>query len=261
MKKIGLALGGGGARGLAHIKAVEILDELKIKPSIISGTSMGAIIGGFYASGTSAQQMLDLIDQISLRKMQKLIDFSLFASSSLLKGKGIEEFLKENIAAETFDDLEIPLKVVATDYWQMEQVVFSSGDLVHAIRASMSIPAIFEPVEDHNRILIDGGAVNPVPHDIIRQECDYLIAVDVMGEPKKGHPVKIPNIFDSIMTTFQIMQRSIIDLKKDDCQIDCLVSPDLNQIGILDFHKEEEVFNSIKDTMKAFKDQLEKDLL
>ncbi|MCD4795884.1 MAG: patatin-like phospholipase family protein, partial [Candidatus Cloacimonetes bacterium] len=157
MKKIGLALGGGGARGLCHIKFIEALDELELKPSIIAGTSIGAIIGAFYASGLSGVQMENMLYEIDFKDLFKMMDFSFLSRSSLIKGRGVENFLKQNIPVSTFEELNIPLKIVATDFWREDDVVFDSGKLIPAIRASISIPAIFEPVILDDKVLIDGG--------------------------------------------------------------------------------------------------------
>ena len=181
-KRIGLALGGGGAKGLCHIAFIKALDEMGITPSVIAGTSIGAIIGGFYAAGTSGERMDEYMKTVNIIDLYKLVDFSFFKGSSVLTGKGVEEFLYEKMPVRTFEALEIPLKIVATDFWKRQEVIFNSGKLIPAIRASLSMPAFFEPVMIGDRVLVDGGAVNPLPYDLIREECDILIAIDVSGE-------------------------------------------------------------------------------
>ena len=147
-KRIGLALGGGGARGICHIAFLKVMDEMGIRPNAIAGTSIGAIIGGFYAAGVSGLEMEQELANIGLRNLYKMaMDFSLFSQSAILKGKGVEEYLLEKIPFKTFEELIIPLKVVATDFWNRREVVFESGDLIGAIRASMAMPAFFEPVD------------------------------------------------------------------------------------------------------------------
>jgi len=137
MKTIGLALGGGGARGLCHIDFCMALDEMGLKPTIISGTSIGAIAGGFYAAGVSGAGMEEILEQIGIREISKMVDFSILNPSGLVKGKGVTDFLCKHLPAKTFEELLIPLKVVATDYWRREEVIFDSGDLIPAIRASI----------------------------------------------------------------------------------------------------------------------------
>jgi NTE family protein len=241
MKTIGLALGGGGARGLCHIDFCMALDEMGLKPCIISGTSIGSIAGGFYAAGVSGSGMEEILNQIGLREISKMIDFSILHPSGLVKGKGVTDFLSEHLPAKTFEELTIPLKVVATDYWRRKEVVFKSGDLVPAIRASISIPGIFKPVKIQQRVLIDGGAVNPLPFDIIRDECDILIAIDVSGTsvPSRKHPV--PSMFESIMTTYHIMENALLEKKIEFNQPD----------------KEESIRRSVKPDVERFKRELD----
>lgn len=260
MKKVGLALGGGGARGLCHIQFIEVLDELGIKPSIISGTSMGAIIGAMYASGLSGADMCKLVDTIGIREIGKMIDFNILDDSSILKGRGVEDFLQKHIPATTFEELNIPLKIVATDYWRHKQVVLSSGPLIPAIRASMSLPGIFEPIKKGKDVLIDGGAVNPVPYNIIRQDCDILIAIDVNGtrKPKKGDPV--PKMFDSVMATFDIMMNSILAYQMKTTKPDIYIKPSLVNVNILDFHHADEIMGSVSEDILWFKSKLKRKL-
>jgi NTE family protein len=175
MKKIGLALGGGGAKGFAHIPILEVFDELGIKPYCITGTSIGSIMGGLYASGHTAADIVDMLRHLSppksatakniirgkeLFRILDMIDphFSL-KPRGLLKGEKFLSFLYDQMKVDSFEELVIPLKVVATDFWRNEQVVFDSGDLLPAIRSSMAIPYVFTPVTIGDRVLVDGGLV------------------------------------------------------------------------------------------------------
>jgi len=258
MKKIGLALGGGGARGLCHIEFCRALDDMGLQPSIISGTSIGSIIGGFYASGMSGAAMKALAGEIGLLDYGKMIDLSLRSHSGIVKGKRVAEFFEKHLPVKTFEELKIPLKVVATDFWKRQQVVFQSGKLIPAIRASISIPALFEPVKIDGIVMIDGGAINPLPYDIIRNECDLLIAIDVSGTtmPSKNHP--LPTIFESIMNTFHIIESALIENKMKLLQPDVYIKPALENIQILDFHRQKEIMDSVKDDVAMFKEELEK---
>ena len=130
MKRLGIALGGGGAKGLCQLAFLEVLDELQIRPSIISGTSIGAIIGGFYASGLSVQDIASIAESIDFKAFGNMLDLTWTSSSALLKGKGVEEFFSKHIPCRTFEELPIPLKVVATDFWERKEVVFDSGEPV-----------------------------------------------------------------------------------------------------------------------------------
>ncbi len=253
---IGLALGGGGARGLCQIAFCQAMDELGVRPSIISGTSMGAIVGAFYAAGVSGQAMYDLLQQMGLRELSRLIDFSFFRKSSLIRGKAVQKFFWEHIPKRRFEELDVPLKVVATDYWRQQQMIFQQGDLIAAVRASMSVPGIFEPMVIGDMVLTDGGAVNPVPHDIIRGECDFLIAIDVTGQVQATRHAQIPSIFDSVMTTFQTMETSLASFKRQVYPVDLYVKPKLTNIGVLDFIKERLIFEMVRDDVELFKRQL-----
>ena len=283
MKKIGLTLGGGGARGICHIEFLKVLDDMNLKPSIISGTSIGAIIGAFYASGLSGKEINDILDTIDIstkkteketslsnkevnklekfvddkitdikeyykkfENIHKMIDISFFKNTSFIYGKGVEKFFKENLPVKTFEELEIPLRIVATDYWEQKQVIFDSGDLIPAIRASMSIPAVFEPVIIDDMVLIDGGITNNLPYDIIQDECDITIAIDVSGNMSIPKKVKAPNLFDNIMTSFDILQDSIIKYQMKVKIPDIYIKPELKDVGILDFHKADEIIGSVK---------------
>ena len=293
MKKIGLTLGGGGARGICHIEFLKVLDEMSLKPSIISGTSIGAIIGAFYASGLSGKEINVILDTIDIRSkktekdapsdgkdgkklekfidhtitdikeyykkfenIQKMIDISFFKNTSFLHGKGVENFFEENLPVKTFEELKIPLKIVATDYWEQKQVIFDSGDLIPAIRASMSIPAVFEPVILDNMVLIDGGITNNLPFDIIQDECDITIAIDVSGNLSIPTKAKAPNLFDNIMTSFEILQDSITKYQMKIKTPDIYVKPELIDVGILDFHKANEILGSVKEDVVHLRKEL-----
>jgi NTE family protein len=259
MKRVGLALGGGGARGLCFIEFCKAMDALGIRPSVIAGTSIGAVVGAFYAAGFSGKKMEEELESISLLQIPRLMDFRF--KSALLKGRRIEAFFRTALGIDRFEDLATPLKVIATDYCSREEVVFDSGALMPAIRASISLPAIFEPVRYQNRVLIDGGSANPLPHDLIRDECDYLIAIDVSGTIEPVHSKVMPGLFDCIMETFQAMQTTIINEKLRQSPVDCYISPRLTNFGILDFFKEKEIRASVVNDVEAFKEKLARDLL
>lgn len=253
MKTIGLALGGGGARGLCHISFIRVLEDLGLKASIISGTSIGAIVGGYYAAGVTSREMLAIVDRINFRNISRMTDLSIFRRPAIFKGRHIESFLDESIPADTFEELRIPLKVVATDFWRKTEVVFDSRELIPAIRASMSVPALFEAVKSGDRILVDGGVTNPVPYDLIRNQCELLIAIDVSGTRTPRHPGMAPTLFESVISTFEIMQESILENKLKISRPDLLVKPELKNFGLMDFHRADEILSSVKPTVEQFR--------
>jgi len=256
MKKIGLTLGGGGARGICHIEFLKVLDEMNLRPSIISGTSIGAIIGAFYASGLMGWEIEKILDDIDFKDLLKMIDFSFLSRASLVKGKKVEEFLAENIPVKYFEDLQIPLKIVATDYWRAEDVIFDSGKLLPAIRASMSIPAIFEPVKMNDMILIDGGVTNNLPFDIIRDQCDVLVAIDVSGSRSIPNIMKAPTWFDNMMNSYEILQSSIVEYQMKISKPDIYIKPALLDVRILEFEKAKKILASVEDDVVQLRKEL-----
>ena len=254
--KIGLALGGGGAKGLAHILMLQVLDELNIRPHRIAGTSIGSIIGALYASGMSGQEIYQFIDRLTVSEDESwlgalfkedvgrwwdIIDIQL-GRGGLLDTKGLATFLQETIAVSRFKELDIPLKVVATDFWKRKQVVFDKGDLFPAIQASIAIPGLFSPVQYKGRVLVDGGLVNPVPYDLLFDDCEVVIAIDVLGTRTPLYD-NDPSYFENTFNTFQIMQASIVREKIKRHPPHIYIHPDLNNIRVLDFHRFEEIYD------------------
>lgn len=267
--KIGLALGGGGARGLAHIPMLQVLDELGIRPYRMAGTSIGAVIGAIYASGVNGSairkgtdRMLikdgDTLKEVLARKDAlawiKLLDID-FLGNALFKGDAFVEFLYRQIEKSTFEELSIPLKVVATDFWDSTQVVFDRGDLLKAIKASMGLPGVFSPVHMDGRTLIDGGCVNPLPHDIL-SDCDLVIAVNVMGRLEKREGQKSPTAVRAVLETFNIMQRTIIAEKLAKCPPTIYIEPDISNVDLLEFHKAPEIYAQAEKTARELRNRL-----
>ena len=257
MKRIGLALGAGGAKGLCHLAFLQALDELGVRPAVIAGSSIGAVIGGFYAAGVSGARMEQLVQEIGFRDLYKIVlDFSILSNSAIFKGKGVEDFLSREIPARTFEEVQIPFKVVATNFWDRRPVVFETGNLITAIRASMALPALFEPVLLNGMVLVDGGAVNPLPYDLIRRECDLTIAIDVSGEKTYAPENPVPNMVESILSTFQIMQASIVEAKKQLSPPDIYIKPALTNIRVLDFYRYKEILAGVQNEVQKFKETL-----
>jgi len=249
-----LALGGGGARGLAHIHVLETLDELGIRPAAIAGTSIGSIMGALYASGLSGSEIRDLVDRVLLRKIEKFSDVftrkdvfksvglidPAFRKGALFKGERFVQFLSESMECSAFEELEIPLSISTTDYTSGTECVFRSGDLLSAVRASMAIPGVFAPVERDAKLLMDGGLVNPLPYNLLPKTCDLVIAVDVSGSLER--PNKKPDFLEASLDSFDIVQSSLIaeKLRRDPPEI--TLKPDLHRIRILEFNKAKQIF-------------------
>lgn len=274
MKKIGLALGGGGAKGFAHIPVLEVFDELHVKPAQIAGTSIGAILGALYASGRSAREIYEMLEGLFIpplkpsiknvfRTKDNLRFLELFdphlslKPKGLIKGEKILNFLYEQLGVTTFEELKIPLRIVATDFWRNQQVVFDSGELLPAIRASMAIPYVFTPIHRDGRVLVDGGLVNNVPLDLLHSKCDIHIAVDVMGGTTKPKD-KIPNPIEAIFHTYEVMMNTIAVEKLKTHPVDIFLRIPLMDAELLDFHKSEQIYNQGLSIKEDFRRQLSK---
>jgi NTE family protein len=258
-----IAFGGGGARGLAHIHVIEALDELGIRPVAIAGSSIGALVGAGVASGMSgrdihdyARSILGTRAQVASRMwrarpgtlaeaMEGGFRFGQFNVERILKA-----FLPEVVPA-SFEELKIPLKVTATDYFGHKLAVFDSGELHSALAASAAIPAVFRPVMRDGRMLIDGGIYNPVPFDLVEGAADITIAVDVVGGPEEGS--KRPTSIDLMFGATQLLMQSIIANKLTQCRPDILIRPPVSRFRVLDFMKIDAVMaetEAVKDEVK-----------
>jgi NTE family protein len=268
-----LALGSGGARGLAHVLMLDVLDELGIRPRRIAGSSIGAVMGVLYAAGLSARDIRGIIDTLTVSGDESWFD-AVFSEDvvrwaefvelttrrgGLLEAAAFIDFLREKTGCERFEDLQIPLQVVATDFWSREQVVFDSGPLWPAVRASMTMPGLFAPVEYRGRILVDGGLVNPVPYDVFPGGCEITVAVDVLGtRTPQGSP--IPSYFDTSFNTFQIMQASIVEAKLAHGRPDIFLRPDTRDVRVLEFYRFEEIFREARPEQARMRKELREQL-
>lgn len=256
--RLGLALGGGGARGLAHIAFLKALDEAGVRPAVISGSSLGALIGALYASGRSGREIERIFREQNLLSVVSLADVSLWhASSGLLRGEKIFQLLSQLTGRRHFHQLDIPLRVMATDFWSQSEVVLKEGEVAEAVRASISLPGIFEPVLRDHRVLIDGGIANSLPYEVIRPECDVLAAVNVVGERvRTSGPLEKPRIFEAIFAAFQMVEGANIEYKLKQSKPDIYVKPRLQNIQILDFHRLPEILDAVKPEVKEFRRML-----
>jgi NTE family protein len=255
--KVGLALGSGGARGLAHIAFLEVLDQMLVKTSAIAGSSMGAVIGALYAGGMSGARMRDLALSVTLRDLPRFLDVPSIKEPLGIKGRKIEEWLREILPVKRFEDLPIPLRVVATDYWKGEEVVFSTGDIAQAVRASISIPGVFQPYELGGRVLVDGGIVNPVPFERLEGLADFIIAVDVAGEPELGDADRrVPGPIETLLGSYSIMGKMIMEERAEDKRIALYHRPPLRGYRIADFLKAREILDSVREEAEAFRGEI-----
>lgn len=271
--RIALALGGGGARGLAHVLVLEALDELGVRPHVIAGTSIGAIYGAAYASGLSAKlirahteevlgQRLDLLRQLYAARavpIQRLLNL-IPVRSALLDPIALMDLLLPSKVARDFAGLQIPLHVVATDFYAQEALVLSQGPLRPAVAASMALPALFSPVLIEGRALVDGGLVNPLPFDLVAASADVTVAIDVSGSapvatPADARPAQ-PSAIDVLMGASQIFQRSIVREKLKTNQPDVFVECPVDGFSVVDFHRYREVLAASLPVKEMVKRQL-----
>lgn len=266
--RIGLALGGGGARGLAHIPILEAFDNLGVRPCLMAGTSIGAIFGAAYAAGRPAREIRRAVEKVTVADPAGKSFFHLprqfgwldLLSLDLGKGSvvGVDKFIErymEAIGVATFEELSTPLKLVAANYWTHEEVVFEHGDLRKAVRASMALPGIFQPVVDGEQVFVDGGCVNPVPFDLLSGRCDITIAVDVTGQRSK-EAGEVPNLVDAVFNTIEIMERAITREKRRRLPPTIYLTPTIRDVGVLEFHKAAQI---LADADQA-REELESDL-
>lgn len=267
--KIGIALGSGGARGFAHIAMLEVLDDLGITAHRIAGCSIGAVMGALYASGLSAREIRDEISGlaikrsdtmrgvVSTRKIQRWMEMlDADFGGGLLKSESIMDTLLETGMREAFEDLTIPLVVVAADFWQGRSVILDSGPLKPAVQASMAMPGVFTPVELDGRVLVDGGAVNPVPYDLLMDSCDIVIAVDVNGG-SVAEAGSVPGYFDTIFGSIQIMQQTIVEQELTTRPPDIYINPGLNEFRTLHFYKATRIYEHARAAKDELKEKLE----
>jgi NTE family protein len=264
---IALALGGGGARGLAHIAVLEALDELGLRPVAIAGTSIGAVIGAAYAAGLPASRIrahtfstlrnrTRVFSLLFEARVGRLGDLFARGNPVLVDGERLLDRFWPSEVPDTFEALAIPFAAVAADYHGRGEVTLTSGALVSAVAASMALPGLVRPVEIAGRILIDGGAVNPLPCDQLRGKADILIAVDVSGGPSPVGVTRTPDAFSTLFGAAQIMQAAIVAARTQAHPPDMLVKPGVGNFGVLDFFKARHILEAAAPTIAWLKTEL-----
>ena len=233
-QKIGLALGSGSARGLSHIGVIRALEDAGIKIDFVSGTSIGALIGSVYASNK-----LDSLEKVyrdfDRKKIAYLFDV-VFPKSGLIDGNKVEEFVREYVHAENIEDLIIPFQAIAADINTGEEVILDKGDVIKAVRASISVPGIFTPVRKNTRVLVDGGLVNPVPVSTARaMGANFVIAVDLNHDIVTGkapQPIQKPVKENGFIETLHRIggHKYQLAMERINLSIQSLDNPALDQI-------------------------------
>ena len=254
MQSIGIALGGGGARGLAHIVMLEALDELGVKAAAVAGTSIGAVIGVLYAGGLSGSEIREQIAYLTARpdsfeeafKEKRLFGWLDFIDirigrSSIFRIDKFLDHIDETLGVSNIEELPIPFKAVATDFWGHRQVVLDAGPIEEAVAASFAIPGIFKPIVKDGRVLVDGGMVNPVPYDLLQDVCEIVIAIDVIT-PRRPKNEFAPSFTDTLFNSFQIAEKTIVRQKIATQPPTIYIEPKIEDVLALEFHKADKIY-------------------
>ncbi len=225
--RIGLALGGGAARGFAHIGVIQVLEENGIKPDLVVGTSAGSLVAAMYASGKNGVEL----GQLAERMDESAITDWTFPGRALMRGEALAKYVRQQTGGLNIESMKMPLGIVATDLGNGQPILFQRGDPGMAVRASSAVPAVFEPVKIGSREYVDGGLVAPVPVRFARQMgADVVIAVDISASPE-GAPTG--DAMKMLLQTFSIMGRSINHYELKDA--DVVVVPKLAGVSSADF--------------------------
>lgn len=263
--RIGVALGGGSARGLVHVPYIEVLDELGITPSVISGCSIGALIGAGWAAGMTGKELRE--HSTSVLANMRVIAGRIWSThvgggitNIFTKGiplaldatKVVDSFIPDHFPRE-FHELRFPMYIVATDFQSWHQVVFNEGPLREAIAGSIAIPSLFRPVSYANHLLVDGGVVNPLPLDQIATNTDLTIGIDVNGDPSEGLSKTNHGTLDVWFGAAQIMMHALIAHMMAAYPPDVYVRPHLSHFGALEFWRVREIIEHADAEKDRFK--------
>jgi NTE family protein len=267
--RVGLALGGGGARGLAHIAMLEAFDELGLTPAVIAGSSMGAVIGAIYASGVPARDLrahaeavlanrVELTRRIFQRRQGSvldLLDFRLFGHV-LVSGLALVDLMMPDGVAGKIDETAIPLKVIATDFYARSELILMAGPLRPAVAASIALPGFIAAPLIAGRLVVDGAISDPVPFEHVREGCDLTVAVDVTGGPvQRGE--REPFNTDLMFGASQILMRHISALMRERNPPDIYIEPEVERFRVLEFFRVREILAAAAPAKEALKRELE----
>jgi len=241
--RVGLALGGGAARGFAHVGVIQVLEENGIKVDLVAGTSAGSLLAAIYASGKNGKEMQALAESMD---EGAITDWS-FPLRGLIRGEALARYVRDKTGGKGIEQMVVPLGIVATDLSDGSPILFRSGDTGTAVRASSAVPAVFQPVKIGQREYVDGGLVSPVPVRFAREMgAQVIIAVDITSPPEKDPPM---DAFRMLMQTFSIMGRSINSFELREA--DVLVRPRLDGVASADFTARRRAIQAGRDAAQA----------
>jgi NTE family protein len=225
--KVALVLGGGAAKGFAHIGAIKVLEAQGVDPQIVVGTSVGSLVGALYAGGSDGFAL----QRTALDMKESMVSDWSLPNRGFLRGEALQEFVSKALAQRPIEKLERKLAIVATDLQSGQAVVFERGDTGIAVRASSSVPGVFQPVKISGREYVDGGLVSPVPVKVARTlGADIVIAVDISSKPDLQ---PVAGTVDVLLQTFNIMGRTIA--ASELTQADVVIQPDISKVPVTDF--------------------------
>jgi len=261
---VGLALGSGAARGLAHIGVLEVLFRSRIPVDVIVGCSMGAVIGGCYAAGMAASELLEIGMSIDRREVFRHIDLTVPNRGGLISGTKMDALLEELTRGKTFEELRLPFACTAADINTGEEVVIEDGPIHKGIRASSSIPGVLQPVMHAGRALVDGGILNPIPANYLAAlGVDVSIAVDVMPvlKPSPEQLGKAPSIVSTLINSFDIMGRLVAAPVA--CMATVVIRPQVGEVFGAEFWRGPELitegFRAAEAAVPAIREALDSD--
>ena len=265
--RVALALGGGSARGLAHIVVLEVFDELGIKPVVIAGTSMGSICGACYAAGLSAAEVREGFESQLASRATFLKHFAgklrggistlwSLRTPGIVDNVTLFEMLLPEILHCDFDSLKIPFLAIAADFYGIEQIILDHGPLIPALAASCALPGMARPVVLEGRVLIDGGYVNPVPYDVVMDRADITVAVDVTGDTRRRPGMRVPGTLEAVTGATQLLFHSITREKLKSIAPDIFIRPKVGDFAALDYFKISDILAAAQDAKDDLKRQL-----
>ena len=249
--KIGIALGGGAARGYAHIGVLNAIDELNIPISYISGTSIGSFIGALYASGNLKKFENEVRSRNSFMKDVLFKLDPVFPKLSIMNGNEVIKIFKELTDIKTFEELKIPLTTVATDIINNKKIESNNGDIINAIKASIAIPGVLTPTYVNENLCVDGGLIDPVPlQSIVDMGSDITLAVNLYGLQSSEKNDNNYNIVDIVDRSAKIILNNVTHLSFKNNEPNILIEPPIDQFYGWDFHKANELIDIGYDTAK-----------
>jgi NTE family protein len=252
--KVALILGGGGSKGLAHLGAIKELEAAGLRPDLIIGCSAGSIVGALYADNPELTGVEETLLKLN---RSDLLDASFFSRFGVVHGKALQNFMKKHLRSKTFDELKIPLIVVATDLFNGETIEISQKELPIAVGASCAFPGVFSPVLLHGRYLIDGGASNPVPVEIAKKYgAELIIAIDVSEKLPTSKP---SHLFGIAKRGIEIVYRKLVE--QSVAKADIAIRMEFQDVGMFSDHLNREMYEHGRQKVLSMLPEIKKKLI